>query len=67
VSVGNRKMKFESFEKNGRQFAGPYRAEHVLMFTQAEAWYVLSVVCGPKAHESIAQGITDAKYTQSLG
>ena len=59
-------MKFESFEKNGRQFSGPYRAEHVRMFTQAEAWYELSVVCGPQGDESIPQGITDAKYTQSL-
>jgi hypothetical protein len=60
-------MKLESFEKNGRQVFGPFRAEHVRMFTQAEAWYEFSVVCGPKGDESIPQGITDAKYTLSLG
>jgi hypothetical protein len=49
-------MKFESFEKNGRQFSGPYRAEHVLMFTQTEAWYVSSVVCGPKGDEKHTPG-----------
>jgi hypothetical protein len=25
--------------------------------TQAKAWFVVSVVCGPKGHESIAQGL----------
>jgi hypothetical protein len=49
VSVRNRKMKFESFEKNGRQFSGPYRAERVFMFTQAKAWAEFSWPFGPSA------------------
>ena len=71
MSVRNRKMKFESFEKNGRQFSGPYRAERVFMFTQAKAWGEFSWPLGPPSANPVrktraSQGFCGPKGHESI-
>ena len=70
MSVRNRKMKFESFEKNGRQFSGPYRAERVFRFTEAEAGAEFSWPFGPFASPvrklRASQGFCDPKGRGSV-
>jgi len=70
VSVRNRKMKFEFFEENGRQFSGPFRAERVFMFTQAKAWAEFSGPFGPSASSArkarASQGFCGPKGHESV-